>query len=107
MKIDLDGKTKGQLLICGGVILIAIFMFISVYENSLYKGARGGFIIGLGMVFWGFFKIKGNKYSFKCVDCLKVSYRPQIKDEKCPFCGGEIEFLEGFFERHPKLKNGN
>jgi hypothetical protein len=104
MKIDIDKKTKGQLLICAGAMVMAIYLFIAVYENSLYEGGRGGFIFGLGLIFWGYYKIKGNKYTYKCKNCLKISSRPQINNEKCPFCGGEIEYLEDFYKRNPEFK---
>ncbi len=107
MKVYLDNKTKGQLLISGGVIITVVIILSIAFDNSLLYSAGKGLLFSLGLIFWGIYKIKGNKYSFKCTNCLKISYLPQLKDQKCPFCGGEIEHLEGFFERHPDLKNSN
>ncbi len=41
-----------------------------------------------------------------CKECLQPFYRKNTVDELCPKCGISLEELEGFYERHPELKNG-
>ena len=40
----------------------------------------------------------------KCPKCLKIYNKQELKSEKCPHCGADLEQLKGFFERHPDLK---
>lgn len=38
-----------------------------------------------------------------CLNCHSPFIYDSVKSLKCPKCGGSLENLEGFFERHPNL----
>ncbi|TAN42480.1 MAG: hypothetical protein EPN25_03315 [Nitrospirae bacterium] len=42
-----------------------------------------------------------------CLNCEEPYFYDKIKTFKCPKCGGTLEDLEGFYERHPDMKNAN
>jgi hypothetical protein len=39
-----------------------------------------------------------------CISCREAFPGTDIKASKCPKCGGRLEDLKGFFERHPEPK---
>lgn len=41
----------------------------------------------------------------KCLNCLEPFAGNKLTTLKCPKCGGSLEDLRGFFERHPDLRN--
>ncbi|ABW66495.1 hypothetical protein Dole_0685 [Desulfosudis oleivorans Hxd3] len=59
---------------------------------------------GLLMLFIGYRIKKGNPNNFICSSCFKVSFKHQLKQNKCPHCNGQIELLDGFYDRHPEKK---
>lgn len=42
-----------------------------------------------------------------CPKCRTTYLGYTIKSRSCPQCGRNLEDVEGFYERHPKLKNQN
>jgi PHP family Zn ribbon phosphoesterase len=42
-----------------------------------------------------------------CTKCREPLYALSTNDNKCPHCGGELENLNGFYDRHPELKEEN
>ena len=40
-----------------------------------------------------------------CKECLRVSYLKQASDNNCPHCAGTLEPLNGFYDRHPSLRD--
>jgi len=39
-----------------------------------------------------------------CLNCREPFLGSKVKELKCPKCGGILENLAGFYERHPELK---
>jgi hypothetical protein len=75
----------------------------------------GILLIALGICFvWSVFKKKTDgktemldeKY-LMCKKCIKPFSRNDVNDLKCPICDLELEALEGFYDRHPELKDTN
>ena len=110
-----------------GVILI--FSGFTIWYNPVYFSSRfgiifdfatikwpfgGGFII-LGCFFiWSSFRKKAieadkiardKKKVLMCPKCVKPFYMKDCQDLSCPECGGPLEGLNGFYERHPELKD--
>ncbi|MCD4742312.1 MAG: hypothetical protein K8R67_07545 [Desulfobacteraceae bacterium] len=68
-------------------------------------------IAGPLFILWGsyvlFKSIKSKpykEYNLKCPHCGKVSILNHLEEHKCNKCGGHLEELKGFFERHPEFK---
>lgn len=61
------------------------------------------FLIGI-LWFYSFIKHKKFNEFLICPKCLKTYYKYVVVDTKCLDCGAEVEEIDGFFERHPELK---
>jgi large-conductance mechanosensitive channel len=42
-----------------------------------------------------------------CINCLNTFYEANTKEKTCPECQSTLENLNGFYERHPNLRNKN
>jgi Zn finger protein HypA/HybF involved in hydrogenase expression len=40
-----------------------------------------------------------------CLQCRQPFSNHEIKNSVCPKCGGTLENLTGFYDRHPELKD--
>ncbi|QJT08873.1 hypothetical protein [Oceanidesulfovibrio marinus] len=40
-----------------------------------------------------------------CSTCEQTIIAYKAQDGRCPHCGGELEPLDGFYERHPELRD--
>ncbi len=43
----------------------------------------------------------------KCIDCGRIKVSDISKKPMCSACGGSLERLEGFFDRHPEFKKND
>ncbi len=63
-------------------------------------------LVGLFVVFAALF---GKRYSgddtLICILCKEPSQRKDTQSNQCPNCMGQLESLEGFYDRHPELKD--
>lgn len=73
-------KGAGVLLSAFGVLILLYGLF----RKSIPKSYDDNFVI--------------------CISCLKSFYAKDVKNSSCPECDGNIEKLEGFYDRHPELK---
>lgn len=97
-------------LFIAGLLLIVRSIQQIVVGESIYRGVAlheifsyAAIPIGI-LCMWGAFKIRKDGDISVCPKC-SATY-PRTKDGKpCPKCGGNIEPLEGFYERHPALKS--
>ncbi len=55
----------------------------------------------------GIVRSKSEMVHSKCIKCGKVTLMDWIEEHKCKKCGGRVERLTGFFERHPECKDRN
>ncbi len=88
-----------------GIISIIIGVVSIISDNDLlYSGGR---LLAAGILLIGFSYIlnRGPIHTFICTECRKVSFKKQIVDNKCSYCEGPVQCLDGFYERHPELKN--
>lgn len=103
-----------------GVLIIINPTFYSSYFNRElnFKDINvpfGGGLIILGFFFiWSSFrkktivadkKARDGKQILMCLKCVKPFYKNACLNLRCPICNGLLEDLEGFYERHPELKN--
>ena len=102
----------GLIVIIGGILTI---LDPIIYGHPVPKGI-GAILILLGLFYAAYTLIaytilKKNeakpeyaKY-VKCVKCKGTFFKEDIVKDKCPKCGGELENLSGFYDRHPELKD--
>ena len=80
-----------------------------VFDFSEIKWPFGGFLILLGCFFvWAALRKKAKDFEDKfliCPKCRSPFNWKEVPDGRCPECKGELEDLEGFYERHPELKS--
>jgi len=104
----------GILLIYNGFAFLEkdyLYRFgIEVYMGkNRYLVASVCFIFGLSLIF--FAVRKKFKHIFydttiylKCLCCGELFGENEKAHLQCPKCGGELENIEGFYDRHPELK---
>jgi len=108
-------KSKGVGLIFGGLLIILAghgawkrgwdFKYNLPVPRFLWIPCT---IVGALFIFVGLKNImkKGkdpDEYLI-CVKCQNMVQVYKAPDGKCPKCGGDLEILKGFYERHPELK---
>ncbi len=79
------------------------FIIVCFLLVSVYSGVK---------VFHAFFAIMRDDFgnapeTVICLQCREPFLFSKVNDFKCPKCGGELENLEGFYDRHPEMKNEN
>jgi hypothetical protein len=75
----------------------------------------GKFSIGVGMlgIIWSLFTKAPHKSPTShsevmiCVNCLAPYSKQSVETSSCPKCGGMLEALKGFYERHPDKQDTN
>jgi hypothetical protein len=75
----------------------------------------GKFSIGIGIlgIIWSLFTKAPLKSPTShsevmiCVNCLKPYSKQSVEISSCPKCGGVLEALKGFYERHPDKQDTN
>jgi len=78
-------------------------------SDAIYQGkiAIGAGLLGIFTTI--FFKIKKKPDEVPlyviCTSCLKPWHSNETSDKACPDCGGGLEDVNGFYNRHPDLKN--
>ena len=96
-----DKQFKAILLIIVG----AIIGFIGLYEIFIRATNTSYLLIGgLLLISLGISSFKAKKAEFICKECRMVYYKKHLKEISCPKCDVELERLDGFYERHPELK---
>ncbi len=111
---------KVDFLILGGggaSISLALTMildigFCSRYDDFCWDWGEYHFEMGLLLLFVGLFMFimafrKGQRdYAevFICPQCETALPFAEVPGEICPKCHTKLESLEGFYERHPELK---
>jgi membrane-bound ClpP family serine protease len=76
-----------------GVVIILLGVFYAIRTSILKDKAKNSES-----------NIEYAKYVI-CIECKTPFANNIITEGKCPQCGGELENLEGFYDRHPELKN--
>lgn len=74
--------------------------------------AAVGFIFGLSLIFLAVRKKFSHIFFdttiyLKCLCCGERFINGEMATSQCPKCGGELENIEGFYERHPELRKDN
>lgn len=109
----------------GNLYLLLMGMYVIVVglitiDDPVYE-FKGGYKIDLGAFKWpfvvssllvgGYFVWAGitcrrsqNASYWICSECEKVSKKKYMINSGCADCGGTMEPLEGFYDRHPELK---
>ena len=80
---------KGRYLVAIAGIIVGILIFLIALRKNFKP-------------FW----VDTSK-TFKCIKCGNVFEKKDSNAFECPDCGGELDDLDGFFERHPELKEAN
>lgn len=78
------------------------------FDFSEVKWLFGGALITIGLLFiYSSFKTKEKRYEqlMMCPKCVKPFNKKDCPGLACPECQEALEELEGFYERHPELKD--
>ena len=106
MKKKFNYNILGGLLIIGGGISVIITGDV---WSAPAQPETGGLIILFGIIYTCVQIIKRNKKNeegyLKCLKCGDVVNKTTAKSITCQKCAGVLEDLDGFFERHPELKD--
>jgi len=99
------------------IATIAFFGVRTVYTNQFHLWAAsvpyprlfGSILIGFSIIAALYLvhssrTPKNNIATYICTKCRQSIHYTQAK-EKCPTCGVELEPLDGFYNRHPELKD--
>ena len=73
----------------GGLVILSCFFIWSSFRKKAIEADR---------------KARDAKKVLICPKCVIPSYKKDCLDMKCPSCGEALEELDGFYERHPELK---
>lgn len=78
------------------------------WDWSAYNVPLGAIvaIIGVFMFIIAFRKGQMRRPVLMCPKCEKP-YSLSLKTRICPTCSSDLEPLDGFYERHPELKDNN
>ena len=80
--------------------------FINLSESYLSVGVI--FLVLAVLSFWITIRMKQSKTLeekyLKCLKCKDIFRSSELSSMNCPKCKGDLEDLEGFYERHPELK---
>lgn len=105
-------------VIISGIVLMVLGILIYIdpviYGYDVPKES-GVVLIIIGGLWIFYFLREVKKYSKNksstdyadfviCTDCRKPFSNIDAPSEICPSCGGRLENLSGFYERHPELK---
>jgi len=96
----------GLLLIVIPLIRYATGKFSTLWGQSVSPlGDIGFFVFGIILVYITIFKSDFLvKQGYICPNCEETVERTGTKEISCPKCGTKMEKLNGFYERHPELK---
>lgn len=65
-------------------------------------------IFGIFLILYGWFRKAEDKQDHEklliCTNCRKIFKIREISQNQCPSCKSDLEKLDGFYERHPELK---
>jgi hypothetical protein len=98
-----------------GWVIVAFGLITIIGDGSYYKGfyvsPYAGYaevVLGLIILFWIRVDSKNNNAKEEetiCPKCQKVYMAGKAPaNAACDSCGAKLEPLEGFYERHPELK---
>lgn len=73
----------------GGLIIVGFFSIWSSFRKKTIEAEQ---------------KMKKEESVLMCPQCVKPFYKRDCNDLKCPKCQTTLEYLSGFYERHPELK---
>lgn len=114
MSAKIPGIIASVILLLSGLSIMLdpkqySWLYKYTFDFSEAKWIFGTFLILSGVVFLIFSLRKKDKelepnYTI-CPSCLQPYFGDETKDNKCPKCNGELENLDGFYERHPELKD--
>jgi hypothetical protein len=110
------GFATGALLVLAVGLVYLIVGIIAYFHGALLiKGAYASvtkpaavvvILIALFILRMGYKMMVGKepvKY-YKCTGCGQISSPIEAPGQKCPKCSGLLENLEGFYDRHPELR---
>ena len=115
IRAEIRRRLMSELFLLIGVLLM-FFGLIGVIETSGFyvKGVNIGRFGGLTSIVLGMYLsyiginrnikplLRGGGSIIKCSECGNVEKKNyKVHDQICINCGGNLEQLEGFFDRHP------
>ena len=109
----MKNKTAMKIL---GLLMIATGLEVVIFGGADFRGFMipdwAGYPIllgGLVSLVFGFVATKkqtGDELDYLvCSSCLHSVEPSSSASKQCPKCGGHLESLEGFYDRHPELKD--
>ena len=98
-------------LIFAGITSIAIGVDLLIkkggiiYQQPVPQYA-GVVLIIFGIISFGvgLFASRKKKAEYICYKCQKIVYHYDEEKKICDSCGGQLEPLKGFYDRHPEKK---
>jgi len=101
----------GLILVGYGIKIILVPKFFNskygmYHDFSAIKWPLGSGLIIAGVVAFVLAYMKAEVSGlWMCKSCIKPFSRNNAPDLICPICNDKLEELEGFYERHPELKD--
>lgn len=103
------------------IIILGIIIMLGVSMHGHFMPPETGILFICAGILWVVYSIvfrkkldtnikksKQKEETFViCFQCRKPLYAASTNDDKCPHCGGNLENLDGFYDRHPELKEEN
>jgi hypothetical protein len=103
----------GISLVVFGIGILYDPIFHDTKHNFIhdFTGVKWPFGVSLTLVGVAFFYISFRRKSVGsasgfliCSSCRHPIEKKRITENQCPSCGADLEELDGFYDRHPELK---
>ena len=91
------------------LLLLGILLVISG-EADFHGNPVPGFVgyplaaLGLMFIHYGVSTKKITQFAI-CPECQASFYAKDVHHNRCPECNGTVEDLDGFYQKHPELKD--
>ena len=114
MKDSKNTLKRLSFIVLGILSILAGIIFAREGWSSLYRlpvPRFSGYLwiaFGVALLLYGIFTKKIPKAPHEeyviCLDCRNSFYAKDVHLNRCPKCEGTVEDLDGFYDRHPELK---
>ena len=101
-------------IVLGILSILAGIIFAREGWSSLYRlpvPRFSGYLwiaFGVILLLYGIFTKKIPKEPYEdfviCPECMNSFYAKDVHQNQCPKCEGTVEDLDGFYDRHPELR---
>jgi len=108
---DSNNTLKRLSFIVLGILSILVGIIIIregwSYRYGIAVPRLAGYLMaafGVAFLLYGILTKKIPKAYVICLDCRNSFYAKDVHQNRCPKCEGTVEDLDGFYDRHPELR---